>query len=581
MNNTWSLILFGVIAAYFGGKVLQIAPTFFRLLAALAMGKARWPGPRIHNLDRHPSVVRERLGVGYENLFSTFIFNSSGAFGALVFSLLTFLSSTSLMSDYVRINWTWTVIILTLFALIGGGLAAKNAQRSMVQVTAILSDLASTVEPRSVDGRSAESKYAIEHPLIRYRHPTPERRRALELFYESTMHHRDGNEQRALILYQEAVGVDSSLHEHAREALSKMLQDCRPREAGPVYYWLGIHSEWLSDWKQAAASYEKAIEAFSQIGYRRRASRACNNLGNVRMKLRDASALETFEKAIALDPENGTAHINIGTTYYRISHRGDPRFEKAMDAFANAIAADSLTYTPIVTSRLRSIGYTWKEDLADVLQRVDRKMLGTDPEAARTAKKPDESKTKRGDRINLEADAPVAEMVKSKTYRDPEHGFEIDIPEQWAIYKEVAPALASALLKLGHGWDPTTDVAFTGGPGEIVNVVVETMSPEPPPNLTERTFRLYAQAMSFTHCEYGRIIVGNKAHTWARYLVKNRMWSKKYMIVLDGKGYAITASCDDREMFLRREEVWDAIAASLRVPHSVVQRHAAQNASGS
>jgi hypothetical protein len=83
--------------------------------------------------------------------------------------------------------------------------------------------------------------------------------------------------------------------------------------------------------------------------------------------------MNEFEKAVALNSKNGFAHINIGTLYYRISERGDPRFEQALDAYANAIVADPLRYGPMVISRLREYGYTWKEDLEDVKQRVEKK----------------------------------------------------------------------------------------------------------------------------------------------------------------------------------------------------------------
>ncbi|MCD4738561.1 MAG: tetratricopeptide repeat protein [Anaerolineae bacterium] len=586
MNNTLLLIFFGASTVHFGGKASQIIPTFFKLLAALFTGVVKWPGPRIHDPDHNANVVRERLGVRYENLFLTFIFNSSGVFGAFIFSLLMFLSSTSLMSGYVRINWTVTTAILILFALTGGRMGFKKAQRNVVQVNTLLSDLAKKVEPRAVDGCSARSEYAIEHPLIGDRNLPSDRKRALDQFYESVRYHQDGNEFRAMNLYNEATRTDPSLHKNARDVLSEMAQDCSSTDAGAIYYWLGIHSEHLSDWRQAAVAYEKAVNAFNQIGYKNRASRACNNLGSVKMQMRDPSAMDEFEKAIALNPANGMAHISVGVTYYRISERGDPRFEKALDAFANAIIANSLAYTPIVTSRLRSIGYTWKEDLEDVLQRVDSKLLGISSETDIPAQedeikanrkkrtgfdtgvpgeKPDESKASRKTKIDFKFSVPVEKTAKLKTYQDEKHGFEIAIPEDWSIYKEAAPMLASVFFRLAHGWTPDVDIAFTCSPNEILNIVVETMTPEPTPNFTERFFRLYAQNMNFTNCEYGRITVGNKAHTWSRYQVKNKIWSKKYMIVLDGKGYAITASCNGKEMFLQREKIWDAIAASFRL----------------
>ena len=120
MKEPLLLTFFGLATVYFGGKALQIVPTCFKLLTALFTGVVKWPGPRIHDSDHSASIVRERLGVGYQNLFPTFISNTLGVMGAFVFSLLTFLSSTSLMSGYVRINWTWAVVIMTLFALAGG-----------------------------------------------------------------------------------------------------------------------------------------------------------------------------------------------------------------------------------------------------------------------------------------------------------------------------------------------------------------------------------------------------------------------------------------------------------------------------
>jgi tetratricopeptide (TPR) repeat protein len=131
--------------------------------------------------------------------------------------------------------------------------------------------------------------------------------------------------------------------------------------------------EYLNDELQAITWYEKAIAAFHHIGYPNCESRAYCNLGNVKMRLRDPSAMEEFEKSIALNPKNGTVYMNIGFTYYMISDPGDPRHEWALDALANAILADPVTYRPIVLSRLRSVGYTWKEDMQKIEERIAKK----------------------------------------------------------------------------------------------------------------------------------------------------------------------------------------------------------------
>jgi len=167
--------------------------------------------------------------------------------------------------------------------------------------------------------------------------------------------------------------MDPALHEHARETLSDMAQNCSAKEAGPVSYWLGIHSEYLGDRRQAALWYEKAIQAFSQLSYLKRESRAHCNLGNVKMQMMDESGMVEFEKAIALNPKNGTAHLNIARTYYLLGYPEGSQYERALDAFADAIVADPATYGPLVISSLREIGYTWKEDLEKITQRVESK----------------------------------------------------------------------------------------------------------------------------------------------------------------------------------------------------------------
>jgi tetratricopeptide (TPR) repeat protein len=468
------------------------------------------------------------------------------------------------MREYVKFNSPFTLILFTLLPLVGGRMSYQKARQNVIQVSTLLADRTKKTEPREVDGRTARSEYAIEHPLTGSRKMSPNQNRAIDQFYESTRCHQDGNEQRALLLYQEAIRSDPSLHQNAREVLQKMVHECDTIDAGAIHYWIGIHSEYLLDLKQAAIAYEDALNSFVQIGYKKRGSRACNNLGSVKMQMRDDSAMDSFDKAIELDPNNGMAHISIGITYYRISQRGDPIFEIAMDSFANAIVADSLAYTPLVTSRLRSIGYTWKEDLEDVLQRVDKKLLSINTGPDLSLKKHVTPKSSQENGVGFDINQPDKKSDKVKTYKDKEHGYEIDIPIEWIINKEIAPVLAQDLFELVYGWTPNVDVAFTNGPDEILNIVTEIMEPEPTTNVTERFFKVYSQKMNFTNCEYGRIEVCNKVHTWVRYKMNNKVWSKKYMIVLNGKGYAITASCIDKEKFSQREKVWDAITTSFR-----------------
>ena len=373
MGNTWLQIIFGVATLYFGVQTWRLLPTFLRLVAALLSGAVKWPGPRVHDPDPSASKVRERLGVGYQNLFSTFIGNTLGLIAALGFSLLNFLIGTPLLSGSIRIEWKWDLVCVYLFVFAGGWLALQKALVNMVRVNTILSDLKNKGEPRAVGGWSAEAEYAIEHPLIGRKAASSANTRALDQFYESTRCHQDGEEWRALALYQEALSLDPSLHQHAIDTLSGMAQACSAKEAGAIHYWLGIHAEYLCNWKLAATWYEKAILSFAQLNYSKRESRAHCNLGNVKMHMRDETAMDEFEKAIALNPKNGTAYLNIGRIYYGISREGDYRFERALEAFAGAILADPLTYGPRVIASLREIGYTWQEDLEKIMQRVERR----------------------------------------------------------------------------------------------------------------------------------------------------------------------------------------------------------------
>jgi len=373
MNSSLLQGIFLVCTVLFSIPTLRVIISLMRLITALFSGAVKWPGPIIHDPNPNITLGRRRAGLKPDHLFSTFVENALALLGTFVFFFLSFLSGTSLFAGQIQIRNPGIMIFLSFLAFLAGIINSNKSAYHLNQVNILLSDITHGVEPRHIDGSSVEAEYAIEHPLLGRSAQTPEFLRALQLFWDGTTYFQSGSQQKASIFYQEALEIDPGFHEHARQALSDMAKNCSPREAGSIYYWLGAHSEYLLDRVQAKAWYEKAIVAFNQIGYPKRESRVRCNLGNVKMQTMDSSAMDEFEKAIALNPNNGTAHINIGTIYYRISERGDPRFERALDAYADAIIADPIRFGPIVISRLREIGYTWKEDVEDITQRVQGK----------------------------------------------------------------------------------------------------------------------------------------------------------------------------------------------------------------
>ena len=106
-----------------------------------------------------------------------------------------------------------------------------------------------------------------------------------------------------------------------------------------------------------------------------------------------------------------------------------------------------------------------------------------------------------------------------KTYKNKEYGFEIDIPEDWSLHKDRVVLLWNFLIRLMRGWTPRLIVAFTCGPNEILNLIIEPMTPEPSPEVTQRLFAYSVQNKGYSNLEFGRIAIGGRNHTWVRYLM--------------------------------------------------------------
>jgi len=147
-------------------------------------------------------------------------------------------------------------------------------------------------------------------------------------------------------------------------------------------------------------------------------------------------------------------------------------------------------------------------------------------------------------------------------YRNEKFNFEIDLPNGWVIASGLSrvPVILATMINRANILE-----AFTFDNKEFLNIVVEKMHPEIPPDISELVFKLTAKEMNYTDLKFGRIEIGGRNHAWVCYVMNQKGWLKKYMIVLNGFGYAITASCRLAYKSSAVEDTWDSIATSFRL----------------
>lgn len=147
-------------------------------------------------------------------------------------------------------------------------------------------------------------------------------------------------------------------------------------------------------------------------------------------------------------------------------------------------------------------------------------------------------------------------------YRNEEYGFEIDLPGGWGVTSGFSriPVILSNMIQRANILEE-----FSDGDKARLNIVVELLQPEIPPDVNELIFTLRAQEMNYAEVQFGRIAVGGREHACVSYVMNQKGWLKKYLIVLNGYGYALTASCPLVARNPQVEETWDDIARSLRL----------------
>jgi len=147
-----------------------------------------------------------------------------------------------------------------------------------------------------------------------------------------------------------------------------------------------------------------------------------------------------------------------------------------------------------------------------------------------------------------------------KTYRNTQLGIEIDVPENWLI-----PSGEATKTPFGES------IIFYCGTDENFNIEIGPSFSEALDQI-EREFRRYAQGRQYTALEFGKILVDNKDHLYARYRMGSEDWAKKYMIVAGKTEYDMTANCFAQQTFAEREAVWDTIVKSFRLIAPIAPR---------
>ena len=152
-----------------------------------------------------------------------------------------------------------------------------------------------------------------------------------------------------------------------------------------------------------------------------------------------------------------------------------------------------------------------------------------------------------------------------KTYTDNKQGYKIDLPDDWELNVNNTPIIANLLFRLTYGGPLKNGMEFIHGPNETLNFSIESIPSIVTPEIIQLTFMEYAQREGYSSVKFGRIFVNGKVHPWVRYQMAPNVWSKKYMIILNNVGYAITASFQGNELVAQTESEWDTIVSSLQL----------------
>ncbi len=156
-----------------------------------------------------------------------------------------------------------------------------------------------------------------------------------------------------------------------------------------------------------------------------------------------------------------------------------------------------------------------------------------------------------------------------KTFIDEQLGFKMDVPDNWAL-----PECGATHTPFGETID------FGCEYFEAFGLLIGHANPNQSPEQMENEFRQAVQRSDPISLQFGKLSLAGKEHLWARYYLGDDKWRKDYFIVLQGRVYTVLANCFSQNVLLEREQVWDAVVASLRLPGQESSTPPARNESG-
>jgi len=152
-----------------------------------------------------------------------------------------------------------------------------------------------------------------------------------------------------------------------------------------------------------------------------------------------------------------------------------------------------------------------------------------------------------------------------KRYVNSKCNLKLDIPDEWIIQSEKYPFFWNIYYLFRLGYIPKVNIEFANDKIETFNINITILNPAPSPEECERIFLLSNSENIYDYISFGRFLFHGKEHTVVKYRFVKQIGAKKYMIVKNEKGYAITASSFDLDTYLEREPIWDEIVGSMQI----------------